>query len=443
MKKKIICFAVGCFSFYTLAQEQLYKEVVLGEIQATFIKDYGVPKTFWAQKEEIVITPVPVLNPVLTPTPILTPIPKLTPIKEYKGKRTREKNELIDNGERETYTPPKPEKVNGNIPGVKEGVVKHGGNDDWMTQKINEQSAWQKKSLQENDKWIEEKKEMMNKWIEDKKMFKKRLPAYKENLVDLGSFSQDDKTSIVKSKSKLSIRYTGSDAVVVPGAFFAEVKDQGKRATCSAFASTRAIEISLAQNGKQERLSDQYIYYASKPTCQSSPCSNKGSWGLPALEKSKEAPTPDIPTEDSCPYSKDQLTNNETQIPLNGGCFNGKFKVRSFQQVKNMNGIIKSLDDGSPVIAGFKLSPNFYNNNGVILSKEANGVSAKAHGSGHAILLVGYMKIPQTLNEGEVCFITANSWGVGWGKGGHACLSEKWVNQYRYDIPFLAVESVN
>jgi C1A family cysteine protease len=52
------------------------------------------------------------------------------------------------------------------------------------------------------------------------------------------------------------------------------------------------------------------------------------------------------------------------------------------------------------------------------------------------------MKIPSSLNEGKVCFITANSWGVGWGKGGHACLSEKWVKNFRFNIPFLAVEKV-
>jgi C1A family cysteine protease len=185
------------------------------------------------------------------------------------------------------------------------------------------------------------------------------------------------------------------------------------------------------------------VYFASKPNCQSSPCSKKGSWGLKALQRSKNSSSPDIPTERSCPYSKSQMSGNETQIPLKSGCYRGKHKVTKFHQVKSLSDITRALDSGSPVISGFKLSPNFYKNSGVILNKESHGVSKKAHGAGHAILLVGYMKIPSKLNEGKVCFITANSWGVGWGKGGHACLSEKWVNSYRFNIPFLAVDTVN
>ena len=42
------------------------------------------------------------------------------------------------------------------------------------------------------------------------------------------------------------------------------------------------------------------------------------------------------------------------------------------------------------------------------------------------------MKLPQKYwaQEGKMCFIIANSWGKGWGLGGHACLTETWVQNH-------------
>ncbi len=65
-----------------------------------------------------------------------------------------------------------------------------------------------------------------------------------------------------------------------------------------------------------------------------------------------------------------------------------------------------------------------------------------AHAAGHAVLFIGYMKLPKILNEGSVCFITANSWGIGWGHGGYSCLSEKWVINHRNRNPFVTVNAL-
>ena len=42
------------------------------------------------------------------------------------------------------------------------------------------------------------------------------------------------------------------------------------------------------------------------------------------------------------------------------------------------------------------------------------------------------MLLPKNLREteGKYCFLTANSWGAGWGIGGHACLSENWIKYH-------------
>ena len=65
-----------------------------------------------------------------------------------------------------------------------------------------------------------------------------------------------------------------------------------------------------------------------------------------------------------------------------------------------------------------------------------------SHAVGHALLLIGYIKLPKILNEGEVCFVTANSWGEGWGTGGTSCLTEKWLLEQRKSNPFVVLEEV-
>jgi C1A family cysteine protease len=120
--------------------------------------------------------------------------------------------------------------------------------------------------------------------------------------------------------------------------------------------------------------------------------------------------------------------------------------VRSFSYVKTLDEAINALERHKPVILGTRLTPNFYHNKGLVLQSEKDYGPKKlnSHSKGHAVLLVGYMKLPPNMHEkeGKVCFLTANSWGVGWAKGGHSCLSEKWVKEHRRRNPFVVVESV-
>ena len=67
-----------------------------------------------------------------------------------------------------------------------------------------------------------------------------------------------------------------------------------------------------------------------------------------------------------------------------------------------------------------------------------------SHSAGHALLLIGYMKLPKSMHdsEGDICFITANSWGEGWGRGGFGCLTENWIKNYRVDNAFIALNKI-
>ena len=234
------------------------------------------------------------------------------------------------------------------------------------------------------------------------------------------------------------------DFSIVSSSFNIEVRDQKSRPTCSSFSGIRAIEIEMAQKNKYKDLSEQYLYFASKPNCQNMPCSKRGSWVGHGLEFSKNQSGLDIPIESNCPYYGYSKSGNETQIPLSKSCKTGVVSVKSFSYLRTLDEVVSKLESGKSVIASVKLTPNFYENSGLVLMNEKNkGNRTDSHAFGHSILLNGIIKLPEALNEGKYCFVTTNSWGKGWGLGGYSCLSEKWILSQRQSNPFVVIKSIN
>ena len=190
-------------------------------------------------------------------------------------------------------------------------------------------------------------------------------------------------------------------------------------------------------------LSEHFFYWASKPGCQKSPCSTQGSWPIPALDYAKNR---NIPTESQCPYSKNFISNNDTQIPLASRCKKeGPVGVVHYETGAEISDIVGWIEQDHPVIIATTLSPNYYAHEPWIdYRNRSKGRPLDDHSDGHAYLLVGYVKLPKNLHaeEGRYCFLAANSWGEGWGKGGHACISERWLTPYRIPNPYIAVTKV-
>ncbi|CBW27200.1 putative exported protein [Halobacteriovorax marinus SJ] len=291
-------------------------------------------------------------------------------------------------------------------------------------------------------------KNMINKtrerWRAARDEFLKNLSHYKENTFSLESVGGNFQRAPLKLLSTSTPLSRGEDYYVVKNAFKVGIKDQGKRPTCSAFAGASAIEIMLRQNQSNVDVSEQYLYWSSKPYCQKSPCSKKGSWISYAYDNSINSKGFNIPSEGNCPYNSLSRPGNETQIPLSSSCQKGVVKVDSYQKISTSSKIIEALEKDRPIIIGVKLSPNFYTTSGIITYQDSLvGGKMDQHASGHALLLIGYMKLPKKLaHEGRVCYITANSWTQGWGAGGYGCLSEKWLTQYKVNNPFLALSKV-
>lgn len=315
-------------------------------------------------------------------------------------------------------------------------VLKKMSKMEWTNMAKAEIEALKRKVLVEHREWRKKHLATLKKWDTEKKDYLNEVDEYRETLIDMPLILPVSQEEL---KKKVEVKVV-KDHHIVANAMGMKIRDQKRRPTCSSFAGIRAIEILLAQNNKNMDLSEQYFYWASKPKCRQSPCSQKGSWVGYGLTYSKQNNGPDIPLEKDCNYKQTSIFGNETQLPLNSGCYDGKVGVKSFSLIKNLDEVIINLQKNRPVIASLKLTPNFYSAKGLILQKDANkNGKMDSHAAGHAVLLVGLMKLPRTLQEGSVCFVTANSWGIGWGNGGYACLSEKWLLENRGQNPFVAV----
>lgn len=287
---------------------------------------------------------------------------------------------------------------------------------------------WQKEYQATLKQWEKARKDFLNRLDEFKQatVEPKQLNQVKANIV--GSVASRAKPISRDNQINLRTMQAG-DFYIVDSALDLAIKDQGRRATCAAFTAVRAMEIVLKQNQIKQDLSEQHFYAMSKPDC--TPCNQAGSHYAYGLYGSQNG-TP-LLTESACRYNPKPIKGNETHHPLNRCSDSGARYSASQWQIyegkRAHNWVVDELLNNRPVMAGFKLTPNFYDSKGYITQKQArrSGKMDK-HADGHAVLLVGLIKLDNQ-HEGRYCAIAANSWTKGWGRGGYACLSEKWMKQ--------------
>lgn len=292
---------------------------------------------------------------------------------------------------------------------------------------------WKAEERDTLNQWKKETADQLNNWKREQAIFLGRIKVYKENTFVIPA----PKEKIIEKKIPVA---AVPQVHIVNGTFQVPMKDQSSRPTCVAFAGIRALEIILAQNDVNRDLSEQYLYWAGKPTCQTSPCSEKGSWVREAYRFSSKQPSIDIPEETNCAYKTESVEKNETQIPMADTCKTGVAKVSSFTEVKTIADVVESVKKDVPVVIAAKLSENFYKNKGLITLADSSAAGTDIHALGHAFLAVGVMELPKKLKEteGDFCIVVANSWGKGWGAGGYSCITQKWFEKFRQPSAFIA-----
>lgn len=311
-------------------------------------------------------------------------------------------------------------------------------------------ARYENRAQAKRDAFNERAREIRQRWAKKRQEFLKNVDQYKaqtyslEDLVNVGSaakpFEYKGKSLLIKGHN---YSLSGPETVI-KGALELTVRDQGKRPTCAAFAAVRALEVlDLKAKTKNPReFSEQFFYYASKPKCQQSPCEGRGSWVTSGLDYLKVSP---MPLASQCPYSPQSVDGNQTQIPLAQKCFEGERLNIKYQSLTSLDQLAGVVTKQHPIIVGVRLTPSFYQTKGLVLHSQAERMGAMdEHAQGHALVIVGMIPLPEDvkIKEGNYCYIVANSWGEGWGIGGHACVSRKWLEHQLVPRALVALEQI-
>lgn len=308
-------------------------------------------------------------------------------------------------------------------------------------------------------RWDESYQQVLSQWREARKSYiqdeEKHLEATIDFTLLLDASPMQDLQDSAHQTNVLASKKSG-DFHVIPNALNLKIKNQQFRGTCAAFAGVRAIEAILHQdaglNKYQLDLSEQHFYWMSKPKCMKAPCvsgrDSEGSTFDTGFKISGEVSSPEaaLRQEKYCPYEPRVNSTNLTYTPLGKCSASGQFKVDKFNTGLRVDDIISELSKNRPIAAGFTLTKSFFKTKGLVKARDP--INAKnalgKHAGGHAVLLVGYIKLPDKYwaEEGKYCAIAANSWGAGYGKGGYACLSETWMKENRIAITKNSIRSI-
>jgi C1A family cysteine protease len=197
-------------------------------------------------------------------------------------------------------------------------------------------------------------------------------------------------------------------AVVDLRSQFAEVRHQGSRSTCMAFAASDSHAFA---RGKRDLLSVEYAFFHA---VQRKPVPDP-STGIAFSHISAAIEIDGQPLEHGWPYTSASVSADRWKPPKDPGEL---FRRRSSTVTLGINMICTTLDAGRPMMMILDVSQAFY-------SAIAGGIISPVHEpriNTHAVIAVGH----GTAN-GARCILIRNSWGTGWADHGYAWTHEQYL----------------
>lgn len=194
-----------------------------------------------------------------------------------------------------------------------------------------------------------------------------------------------------------------------------DVRDQGSRPTCLAFAASDAHGY---YHRLKEFLSSEYLYQrAGSKIKQWEPDD-----GVDLDAVCKTLSIDGQPLEIDCPYQNVRPEEIVAAPVLSGEklfkCFAySKNKAPTAAQIYEMD------FDSHPLVLGVEITRKFIHATGSACIVDRDG--SEAVGS-HALFLVGAAEMV----PGKKLFLVRNSWGREWGDGGHVWLTEAYVDEH-------------
>lgn len=202
---------------------------------------------------------------------------------------------------------------------------------------------------------------------------------------------------------------------------FGPVRDQGERPTCLAFA------VSDLHAGLREAwipLSCEFVFYHAQR--RSGRSADTGAT-LPAMLEALRYDGQ--PREEGWPYlDAASVDDSFWQPPQDVGEI---YRRSGEQRPEVVDEIINLLNQGRPLLVLLYLSMSFYISRGMdpIDQPEEQPDIARRH----AVVVIGH-----GMHKGQRVFLVRNSWGDGWGRNGHAWLTEKFLEPRMFGCYVLA-----
>lgn len=217
---------------------------------------------------------------------------------------------------------------------------------------------------------------------------------------------------------------TGPTTICDLRGMFGPARDQGPRPTCVAFAASDAHAALLS--GWQP-LSCEYAYYQAQR--RAGRPSTRGSTLLSMIEALRDDGQPEEP---AWPYSATPPDPTAWTPPAAGAPLHGRDGATSPTALAD---VVAALDARRPVILLLMLSPSFFRPgpDGVVRP----GLFEKPEPARrHAVVACGHGIV-----DGEPALLVRNSWGDGWGIGGHAWLTAHFLAPRLFAAAILKEET--
>ena len=205
------------------------------------------------------------------------------------------------------------------------------------------------------------------------------------------------------------------------GDLFGPVRDQGARPTCLAFA---ASDLHAGIREPWEPLSCEFLFYHAQRRAERLP--TMGATLLATLDALRHDGQP---REEGWPYMDERSVDAESWRPP---AEVGEVHRRAGEERPHTVGeIVAMLDRGRPVLALLHLSISFdMAGPGGLVDPSANEPPDITRR--HAVVAIGH-----GVYEGQRAILVRNSWGSGWGRGGHAWLTESFLEPRMFGLAVL------
>ncbi|MBO9542206.1 C1 family peptidase [bacterium] len=242
--------------------------------------------------------------------------------------------------------------------------------------------------------------------------------------ITLGLLPNKHKASDLASfESEMGIQFLQIQGQTLPAkvdlrSYFTPVRNQGALGSCAAFATTSAMEATIAIKGrkapKASTLSPLFFYYATRKEMQDTGRMAKatkrdtGSFMDVAARvavkvgAAAEATTPYVDGKAGLAYDASQAEYDEAKA----------YKQIKMSRVSSVKGMKSALASNHPIIFGVPLYDSFMTKAMAQTGEMPLPGRSESVIGGHAMTMVGY-------DDAKQAFLVRNSWGKDWGQQGY------------------------